>query len=152
MTSNVELMMNTEVEMLVYESKCFNSFIRRMLFSKSNNDVSKIIDTIFVHEKPVFVSKLKKCIDIIRSSTKFDQIWTKGHSEVNVSVLTAAWKVAKYCADEDGKLDQLDVHYFHKELNESSFLLENGMFWKWGCVRLQSISLPYDDKIKHYIK
>lgn len=61
-------------------------------------------------------------------STRFDRTWTYGgnSTEVNVSVLTAAWKVAKHCADEDGKLKQLDDHYFHKELNESMFLLEHG--------------------------
>ena len=36
------------------------------------------------------------------------------------------WKVAKHCADEDGTLKQLDDHYFHKELNKSIFLLEQG--------------------------
>lgn len=66
---------------------------------------------------------------MIRMSTRFDHKWTHANSstEANVSVLTAAWKVAKHCADEDGKLKQLDDHYFHKELNESIFLLENGM-------------------------
>ena len=121
-------MMNTEIEMLVYESKCFNNFIRRMTFSKSDEDIGTITAMLFDHEKPSFLLKVKKCIELIRSSTRFDRIWTHGNTttEVNVSVLTAAWKVAKYCADEAGKLKLLDDHYFHKELNESIFLLENG--------------------------
>ena len=39
MTSSIDLMMNIEIEMLVYESKCFNNFIRRMTFSKSDDDI-----------------------------------------------------------------------------------------------------------------
>jgi len=71
---------------------------------------------------------VNKFLEMIRMSTRFDREWThSGNStEANVSVLTAAWKVAKHCADEDGKLKQLDDHYFHKELNESIFLLEQG--------------------------
>jgi hypothetical protein len=39
MTSSIDLMMSIEIEMLVYESKCFNNFICRMTFSKSDDDI-----------------------------------------------------------------------------------------------------------------
>lgn len=60
MSSTVDLMMNTEIEMLVYESKCFNNFIRRMTFSKSDDDIKALTALLFDHEKLSFQSKVKK--------------------------------------------------------------------------------------------
>ena len=46
---------------------------------------------------------VKKCLEMIRMSTRFDREWTRRQqqTEANVSVLTSAWKVVKHCADED---------------------------------------------------
>ena len=60
MTSSIDLMMNTEIEMLVYESKCFNNFIRRMTFSKSDNEIKALTTLLYDHETLSFQSKVKK--------------------------------------------------------------------------------------------
>jgi len=72
MSSNIDLMMNTEIQMLVFESKCFNNFIRRMTFSKSDDGIKTVKLTVFLfdHENLSFQSKVKKCIETIRMRTR----------------------------------------------------------------------------------